>query len=358
MSQFVHLNNGHLEVGEVPFRHVGVNVRYLPYYGDVHGTTKEDIDTNLGIFSQMGAKVVRIFAANKRLSHSGAASRILSLADKASGYGMRLLVSLTDAYCSDRQPQGDEAYCSPTPSGYSLLNDDWYAGGYESNYLPWVRAVVGLLANHPGIFAWEIGNELKNESRPELIIPMSNRTVQEIRALDPNHLIATGHTGEWALLDEQQSRQWYEPFDIVQFHTYDGEFKNSHADLAHSMGKAHIVGEAGYTAQCGEGARGPRVSADLAWMDSVQSDGYYPWGAQAQARDIGDGDNIYGFDQYCHTDFGDIYSVLRDYAAGLPVVPAPTPPPTPVESNFPLFLIALLGGGILLAYLLRRGGLG
>ena len=57
-------------------------------------------------------------------------------------------------------PAGDDGYYQLQTGGWTLLDGTWFAGGYNTNYLPWVEAVVSALKNHNAIFAWEIGNEL------------------------------------------------------------------------------------------------------------------------------------------------------------------------------------------------------
>ena len=71
-------------------------------------------------------------------------------------------------------------------------------GGYKNNYLPFVEHIVKEFKDHPRIFAWELGNELKawgpdeHKILPDLFIQFAEAVSNRIRQLDSNHLITTG----------------------------------------------------------------------------------------------------------------------------------------------------------------------
>jgi len=348
---FISLDTGRLSLDGQAFIHVGVNIPGLAYYGTsaLPYSAAGDRLLNLATFSQMGARGVRIFGANNQVTVDQAVAAIEDLANKAlNSYNMRLIVSLTDLFCNYHQAPGDGAFCTTSPSGMTILSHDWFAGGYRQNYLPWVRALVTRLRNHAGILAWELGNELKDESNPSQLIEFSNEVVHAIKQIDAYHLVSTGSTARAALLGVTDTEAWYGLCDVVQVHAYDGDRSDTDIVLARAMRKGHIVGESGFRAGCGQGGRAGSVQVDSdQWINIIGTDGYYPWAMQAQGNDIGDGDNTFGVDSYCHTDFGQIYNVLAALAASLPGYPGPPPPP-PI-GTVPLPLVLLGGVGIVLA---------
>jgi hypothetical protein len=336
---FVALEGGRLTLNGAGFTHVGMNLPGLAYYGlpGVPAGSQSDQDFNMDAWRRMGVKVLRIFGANRSLTHAQAADRVVDLADRAYGlYGLRLLVSLTDLYNNYHHPQGDDGAYQLDPNGFSILSLNWFSGGFRGAYLTFVRTVVGRLKDHPGIMGWELGNELKSVtwgSPHALIDPFTIETAAAIRAIDPDHLLTIGLEHYRAAgLTETQAVQLYLPLDIVQVHRYNGETFSHDLDIARPMGKAHIVGEAGFTANCGSGGRGSALQGDLFnWFDSLGTDGYYQWGAQAQCVDIADGDNVFGFDRYCHTDFDDLYAIYAQRALGFPVAPPPCGGPADLQ---------------------------
>ena len=73
---------------------------------------------------------------------------------------------------------------------------------YEVNFRPWVRELVGSLANSPALLGWQLGNELKARGSPRNGIPpdeayawylaFTRDVVDTVREADPNHLIYMG----------------------------------------------------------------------------------------------------------------------------------------------------------------------
>jgi mannan endo-1,4-beta-mannosidase len=86
-------------------------------------------------------------------------------------------------------------------AGYDHLgkkDEAWFANGYKSDLLPWVRQVVTKYKDSQAVGMWEIMNEPGNKSAINGTV--SNTTMKsffdtvagEIKAIDKNHLVTTG----------------------------------------------------------------------------------------------------------------------------------------------------------------------
>jgi mannan endo-1,4-beta-mannosidase len=77
-------------------------------------------------------------------------------------------------------------------------DEAWFASGYKTDLLPWVRQVVAKHKDSPAIGMWEIMNEPGNKSAVNGSV--SNATMKsffdtvaaEIKGIDTNHLVTTG----------------------------------------------------------------------------------------------------------------------------------------------------------------------
>jgi hypothetical protein len=125
--------------------------------------------------------------------------------------GLYILPAFVDFYSTTdfRIPGDDHFYEKLDPKFSSnLLNAAFYRGGYRERYLPFVRAVVAAFKHDPRVFAWEIGNELKYEPAFQdpgraAFLSFMHSVAREIKAIDPNHLVATGMiSASHASLDE------------------------------------------------------------------------------------------------------------------------------------------------------------
>lgn len=299
-----------------PFRFVGMNTRGLVHYGGADllpYTSSADVTTTLDAAAASGARVLRVFAANRHLDPATAADRLATTLDAAHARGLFVIVALTDYYPTGFNPPGDEGWYAVDPNGYTVLSHDWFVSGYTTNYLPWLRAAVDRNAGHPALFAWELGNELKDPWYPETYVAWAQAVAAELRARDPATLVTTGliSTSSAALSTDQASRL-HAAVDFMTVHLYDGAGDGDVA-LAASLGLPILVEEAGFS---GDG-RGAAVRAHAESLFGQGADGYLQWGLMATTGDNGDGDRTYGMDRVFHGDWEELQSTYATLASGL-----------------------------------------
>jgi hypothetical protein len=170
-ADFVQVKNGQFQIKGKASRFIGANIRGLIHYGqieDLPHTRIEQQAKQLQETAIMNVRVVRVFLAHKNTPALQVEARLrqtLSLM-KQNFPGMYLLPALTNLYHDvPFYVQGDDKFF---PNG--ILNNDFYDGGYGENYLPFVKHIVNAFKDESQIFAWEIGNELKAEQAPELLV--------------------------------------------------------------------------------------------------------------------------------------------------------------------------------------------
>ena len=193
-----------------------------------------------------------------------------------------------------------------------------FLDGYKQNYLPLVKHIVGQEAcrNEPRILAWEIGNELKVDGRPGLFIKFNHAVADEIRKLDPHHLITTGmlSTAHAGLNREQWSRLYgHENLDFITCHIYNADYRDDDSKVSDAVSKPFIVEEAGFDGTQNEN-RMEQIKRDMDTMfDHRQAAGYMQWGFMAGA-DNRDGDRDRGMDWVHHSDWNDLFGAYKQRA--------------------------------------------
>ncbi len=300
-----------------PFKFIGMNVRGLVHYGgnDVLPYSQHaDIGLTLDVAKAMGVKVVRVFAANQQVPVAVSAQRLLAALDQAQARGIRLIIALTDEYASGFSPPGDQVWYAKDDNGYLTLKPEFFANGWQQGYLSSLKALVGAAKSHPAVFAWEIGNELKNPKNPADFVSFALNAAQQIKAIDGQHLIAVGLISlQNAALSPAQSQQLFgNPLiGFLTVHAYNGSEAEDDSAAAAGLGKPFLVEEAGFS-----GAnRGPKVDADVAKWIGKGASGYLQWGLMATAGDNGDGDADVGMDQILATHPGDWAALVAVYGA-------------------------------------------
>ena len=357
---FVRVQGSEFVADGRPLRFVGVNIRGLVHYGDgrtLPHTTLEHVREQLVAAREMGARVVRLFLPSVHADSAETIARLhrVLAVVRAHAPEMYLLPALCNLYQDvELRVRGDDGfYARLDPNfGGNLLNADFFGGGYRTNYLPFVHAVVQAFRDEPLIFAWEIGNELKLnpvsdhlESDPNIatFLDFMLTMAREIRQLDPNHLITTGMISThhaWLHTPALRHKLYGGPeFDFITVHCYNDERHNDDSDLAHTLDKPFIIEEAGYGRHYGSD-RSAQTRADMAFWFDKGCRGYMPWGFMATAHDIGDGDRDAGLDRALHGDWDALFALYRSHAETLvravedivlpprPVTP-PAPPPAP-----------------------------
>lgn len=302
------------------FRFIGVNLRGLVHYGGGDGalpyTTLGHIDENLAGARDMGCRVVRVFAANGNISHADAVNRLGYALDKADEYNLKLIIALTDFYNTGFHPQGDDGYYTLNPWGWTVLNHDWFAGGYQDNYLPYVTLAVTAYKDHPAVFSWQLGNEIADQVSADTHDAFVHAMAANIKAIDPDHMVSIGmlSLGHIPGYTTQRGVNLFSDpnLDFLTAHSYNGETRDIDLAVRSAVLKPIVISEAG----CDSGV-GDRV----AFM-SEQVDTY----VHAQAWDIGDGDNDLGFDRYAHPDYYAMYAMYQGHAGVLNAYDEPVEP--------------------------------
>jgi hypothetical protein len=322
---------------DAAWRFVGMNVRGLVHYGGADGalpyTAIAHIDENLAGAAGMGCRVVRVFAANANISHQEAVARLGYALDRAHAHGLKLIVALTDFYPTPFHPQGDDGYYSVNPWGWTVLNHAWFAGGYTNNYLPYVTLAVSTYKDHPAVFSWQLGNEIADQASADTHDDFVHAVAAHIKSLDPHHMVSIGMLSLSHIPGYTEARGhalFSDPhLDFLTAHSYNGETRTLDFAVRSAVLKPLVMSEVGCSADLA-GDRVAFMNARLADFVTAQgARGFMHWGYQAQAYDIGDGDNYFGFDRYAHPDYDGLYSLYSGHAAALNSYHAPVPPLTP-----------------------------
>lgn len=322
---------------------VGFNISGITEYGVcAYGDTScndmfpyarsTDQDADLAEMQKMGATVIRVFAADNRITDQQAAQRLDAFLTKAAKYNISVIVSFIDEYKSGFNPMGTDKYygvdtskldCSATPNCAELYPpllgvNDFYTSGYKNEYEQFVRTVVLQNKGHSNIFAWEPGNELGSESS------FLHDIGQYIKSLDPNHKLATGTIG---FTDMSQLPE----YDYSTIHPYneatppsaDSYFQSEVAKLK-SQNKQLIVEEAGYQ---GIGDRSSDYSQSLNYWRNLGAVAYLQWGFIAKGLgDNGNGDRAYGMDTIWHcADYNKLFTIYQQAAGLTTATPGPLP---------------------------------
>ncbi len=233
-----------------------------------------------------------------------------------------LIVALTDLYINSQHfPQGDEPFYRSRPDGWTLLSPEWFEGGYKTNYLPFVEAIVSHFKGRPRILAWDIGNELKLPENRPLFIDFHHKMAQHIKELDPTHLVTTGmmSTRHAGLMSPGQRKLYGSPhIDFLTSHIYNADYGDDDSALAAELKKPYLVEEAGFDARPGDD-RAERVHQDMERMFGRGARGYMQWGFMA-GGDNNDGDKDRGMDGKFHTDWDPLFRIYSNQARVLRAV--------------------------------------
>jgi hypothetical protein len=324
----IQARGGEFRLNGQPIRFIGVNIRGLAHYGDpdiLGGHTHEgERDHQLDAARKMGARVVRVFLANRLRSPAEVANRLGLTLQKLAARDMYLIVAFTDVYSNTPfRVQGDDGFYTM----HGRLNRNFFAGGYKQHYLPFVKDIVSRFKGHKHIFAWELGNELKVQEGanffPDLFIEFARHVAQEIRKLDPVHLISTGiiNTGNLAMGPEQAERLYRDPnLGFLTVHVYpdkeDDEVRRAPKEItfARRVGKPLIIEEIGFERP--DRAKKTRAAMNR-WFREMGAKGFMQWGFMATDHDNADGDREVGMDHVIHKDYGALEKVYQSQANNL-----------------------------------------
>jgi hypothetical protein len=292
-NPFVTVSGRQFMLDGAPFHHTSANVQGLIF------ETIAQARTDLAGLAADGVREARILIANTNLDTASILSRLQAVVDAARPLGIRLTVVLTGNYGGHfaiwtppgdpevNQPYktggvyqaGDDAFLLPPDgSGLRLFSDAWLAGGYRTNYLPFVDAVVTRFRNEPTIMAWDLAGEVKSPTFTIANVISFHRDVaRHVKALDPNHLITPGiiSTRQVGMSNvaDQDALLGDGAIDYISAHSYeDGE---DDAAVAQRLGKPYVIAEFGFSMPGGDKA------AYRARVDAYFQKVYLSEGAQA-----------------------------------------------------------------------------
>lgn len=322
----------------IPFRFIGFNTPGISHFG--HGDIRQyapasDRTMTLDLVQGVGGRVIRIFCPYSNINATATGDRLLALLNQCQDRDIYVIIALTDFFRTGFNPMGDSVFYFNAGT-YWILGNGFFNNGYKTNYLPQSLYLAERFKNHPAIFAWEVGNELRDDSNRTGFVNFCLDVAAQLRAADPNHLITTGIQGTSILgISNSEKMRLYSGFDFVTTHNYNGGDYENDTALANNLNKPLLIEEAGMS-----GADRPaRTHADIAkWMNRG-ADGYMQWGIMAPARDNGDGDRTFGVDRVFHAEDWDAYLTLfTQWSAALAAErPTPVPSPTPVATPTPDF---------------------
>ena len=321
---FVGVQGRDLVRGGTPFRFIGVNLRGLAHYGTPQYPFASQRE-QLKQVQEMGANVVRIFLPHKDVPTHEVQNRLANLFGllREEFPTIYLIAALTDLYIdSQHRPMGDDEFyrthTDPNGRQWTLLGKEWFASGFEKNYLPFVDTIVPAFKDEPRLMAWDIGNELKLPEDRKLFIEFNHAFANRIKSLDPNHLVTTGmmstcHAG----LQYPGQRKLYESphIDFVTSHIYNAAYGDDDSALAAELKKPFLVEEAGFDAQHGDD-RAEKVRQDMEVMYGRGACGYMQWAFMA-GEDNNDGDHDRGMDRKFHSDWDGLWNTYSARAQAL-----------------------------------------
>jgi hypothetical protein len=187
---------------------LGFNLRGLIHYGlpnpvrRIEFSQASHVDETLAAIRDCGGSIVRVYVGNSNIDAVDTAARLAQFLDKAQQpqHGIKVIACLLDYYL----PRGEGSWFTPQniPQFYTipipppsqadpwgdLLNEDFFNTEYRQDYLNFVRTVVDANKGHPGLYAWEPGNELQSNA----ITPFLKTVVKEIKDIDDRTRVAAG----------------------------------------------------------------------------------------------------------------------------------------------------------------------
>ncbi|WP_160174359.1 glycoside hydrolase family 2 TIM barrel-domain containing protein [Archangium violaceum] len=249
-------------VSGLPFKHVGANIPQLVWM------PAWQVQQELDYAAASGVKQVRVFLPNDAqtcytfdgvyhdpCTTNDVIARLRYVVDEAYKRYLRVTVALAHNYYQDvwgwekgnrydtkenpvRHAWGADGRPNPwfedvatgfyarRDDGLVMLNDSWIDWGYGAYYKPTVLRIVGAFQDHPGIFAWDIANEVNSTDPTQWWIPNFYKNMAAaIRQADPTHLITTGLiSSSWAVANDTLRDAIYNDanIDYMTVHMYDG----------------------------------------------------------------------------------------------------------------------------------------
>jgi mannan endo-1,4-beta-mannosidase len=230
---FVYRQGHTLMLDGAPYRFAGFDAFGMA--GCATGTpwTAEQLDAYFGQLPPAGMTRTWAFA-------QWGVAPLDQIVASAQAHGQKLIFSLAEAGSGCDQSTKDTA---------------WYRSGYRTDYLAWVRTVVTRYRDSPAIGMWEIINEpghLSTVDEPTLKAFLDD-SAATIKSIDPQHLVESGATAEYAPGNADFGLLHSGPdIDVGSLHEYDESLVISHhlaptLSALYAQNKPLIVGEVGIT---------------------------------------------------------------------------------------------------------------
>jgi len=205
-----------------PYTFVGTNVSYLtgPFFPE------SNVEGIIAYLSASGVQVIRVWVLP--WNDLDRVERMLDLGRK---YNIRFILTLQDFYGN--------------------LDGSCFRR-YETADLPHIRNVVPRFAQRPEVLLWELMNEPTCPPSDsgldcwDALYKWAEVTSQEIKRLDPNHLVAVGTQN--AGFDDQAGGVFrrvhaLDTIDLVSVHRPAGGLPEKELAIAHELGKPIYFGE-------------------------------------------------------------------------------------------------------------------
>lgn len=282
---------------------------------------KSGVEVDFAELSKMNSSIVRVFVPDVGMSDDEAAQKLSSYLSEAAKYGISVIPTLMDFY----KDKGAYAaglghfYTGTFAASYGpvpTLGHDFFAGGYKDRFWEFVTTIVTANKDHPNIYAWEPGNEFKDEDNPDSLIKFMAETTAYIKSLDPGRNIASGMISSFKSKIEPASFYPSLPdMDIITAHVYDNvEGSEGHVDAAWAVehGRQAIIEEIGFSgSNRAQKLRDALTSAVERGMSAVLISAFIPWGLP----DNHSGNPQYGMDTIWHTkeDYSSLFSTMKDF---------------------------------------------
>jgi len=303
-AQIVTRRGDQLYLAGQPFTFVGTNVSYLleDYFPE------EEVEKVVSYLAGAGVTALRVW-----LYPQHSLDRAERLFDLGGRYGVRFIVTL-DNYYWDK-------------GAWWFDNSD----RLREEYLPHVRETVMRFRGRAEIMMWELMNEPNCSGDiygncPAHLVRWATQVSQEIKALDPCHLISVG------VMRIDPTRETYlclhaiPTIDVISVHRPVGVEYPGEMEIARELNKPIFVGEA-YSEAYDEGCRllydgvlagrADKIAADLAQSLAEGVDGYLLWqyGHGQVVRD-GEVNHYCGTQDYMRDD--PVWEVLRQAPVSRP----------------------------------------
>ncbi len=267
---FVTRHGENLQLNGQPFTFVGTNVSYLagPYFPE------DRMEEVMSVLAASGVQVIRVWVEPRC-----DLDRVERMLDLGRHYNIRFILTLQDFF-------GQQ-------DGW------WFKAKYKTVDLPHIRRIVPRFAQRPEVLMWELMNEptcpAADADRAcwEALHHWAQVTSQEIKRLDPYHLVSVGT--QRAGFDERAIQTFrnihaLDTIDIVSVHGQGGRVakggRQLERDIAHELGKPIFFGEIhlrGHDKQCQPLSnealltRAQTIAEDIEQSQEAGIDGYLLW---------------------------------------------------------------------------------